>query len=72
MSGLEDEFSGKVVAQNVDAKTPDAVTAVQELGFKNHGLVIRTSEGRVLWSQPDHEVEPEQVRLALKKLLRAR
>ena len=68
MSGLEDEFPGKVKALNVDATTPENKEIVQKLGFKTHGLVIRSSKGKVLWKQPDHDVNMDDVRKAIKKL----
>ena len=70
MSGLEQEFPGKVKGQNLDAKTPENQKVVKELGFKTHGLVIRSSEGKVLWKQPDHEVKMEEVRRELDQLLK--
>lgn len=69
MSGFETEFPGKVVASNLDATTPEAVEAIRSLGFKNHGLVIRSGDGEVLWSQPDHEVDVDAARKALKELV---
>ena len=69
MSGLEEEFGGSVRAYNVDATTPDAQAAVAELGFSSHGLVVRSSGGEVLWSQPDHDVDIEQAREAIRGLL---
>lgn len=69
MSGLEQEYPGRVIARNVDAKTPQAEREVRELGFNNHGLVIRTAEGRVLWKQPDHQVNVEEARVKLRELL---
>ena len=69
VSGLEAEFPGQVVAQNVDASTPQSRRAVEELGFIDHGLVIRGSKGEALWKQPDHDVNVDDVRNALKKLL---
>lgn len=72
MSDLEQEFPGKLVANNVDATTPDAERAVRELGFGNHGLVIRSAGGETLWKQPDHDVRIEDVRQALQELLAAR
>ena len=68
MSGLEDEFPGKVKALNVDATTPENKEIVQKLGFKTHGLVIRSSKGKVLWKQPDHDVNMDDVRKEIKKL----
>jgi hypothetical protein len=68
VSGLDQEFVGKVVAQNVDATTPESAAVCQELGFSNHGLVIRSADGEVLFSQPDHEVDMDDVRAKLKEL----
>ena len=70
MSGLEKEFPGKVKAQNVDATTPENKKIVQELGFKSHGLVIRSSDGKVLWKQPDHDVNMDDARKAIGDLLK--
>ena len=69
MSGLEQEFPGKVTAANVDATSEESMRAVKQLGFENHGLVIRDSAGTTLWKQPDHEVELAAVRQALEDLL---
>ena len=70
MSELEQEFPEKIVAQSVDATTPANAEIVKELGFGNHGLVIRSSEGTAVWKQPDHEVDMVQVRKALEDLLK--
>ena len=69
MSGLEQEFSGKVKSQNLDATTEKSREDIKELGFHNHGLVIRSPEGEVLWKQPDHQVKMEDVRKAIRELL---
>jgi hypothetical protein len=70
VSGLETEFPGKVKAQNVDATTPESVEGMKGLGFKNHGLVIRSSKGKVLWKEADHTVKMEDVRAAIQDLLK--
>ena len=70
MSGLEQEYKGRVRSQNLDASTPENKKAVKELGFENHGLVIRSSEGKAVWKQPDHDVKIEDVRRELDKLLK--
>ena len=70
MSGLEKEFDGRVKGQNVDATTPESKKVIKELGFENHGLVIRSAEGKVLWKQKDHDVNMDDVRSALKELLK--
>jgi len=68
VSGLGPEFEGKVVASNVDATTPESKQICQDLGFKNHGLVIRSADGKTLWSQPDHDVVMDEVLAKLREL----
>ena len=69
MSGLEQEYKGRVRGQNRDATTPENKKVIQSLDFENHGLVIRSADGKVLWKQPDHEVNMEDVRRELGRLL---
>jgi hypothetical protein len=69
VSGLEQEYKGKVRAENLDATTPENQKVVKSLGFENHGLVIRDSGGKVLWKQADHGVKIEDVRKALDGLV---
>ena len=70
MSGLEQEFPGKVKALNVDATTPENKKIVQKLGFKSHGLAIRSARGKVLWTQHDHDVNMDDVRKEIVTLLK--
>jgi hypothetical protein len=70
VSGLEKEFPGKVVAKNVDATTPESKKEVKELGFENHGLVIRSAKGDVLFKQKDHTVKMDEVRKELATLVK--
>ncbi len=69
VSGLSEEFSQQVVSRNVDAGLPDSVQDVETLGFTNHGLVVRSADGMVLFKQPDHEVSMDEVREAIRGLL---
>ncbi len=69
MSGLEQLFPGKVVTKNVDATTPESKVICRDLGFQNHGLVIRTADGTAVWKQPDHDVNIEDARAKLEQLL---
>ncbi len=69
MSGLEQEFPGQVAARNVDATTPESRLVIERLGFRSHGLVVSSSEGEVLASQADHQVDMERVRATLRELL---
>ena len=72
MSELDQDFQGSIVASNVDATTPESQEIVKQLGFNNHGLVIRSPEGETLWKQPDHEVVVAEVRTALEELTQNR
>jgi len=66
---LEQEFEGRVVAANVDATTPETKEVCRQLGFQNHGLVVRDSHDAVLWKQPDHQVVVDDARKAIEGLL---
>ena len=70
VSGLEQEFAGKVKARNIDCTTKEGQDALAELGFKSHGIVIRGADGKALWKQADHTVKIEDVRKALDDLLK--
>ena len=69
VSGLEQAFPGKVTAHNVDAFSPEVRKEIQGLGFKSHGLVIRSLDGAVLWKQADHTVNMDRVREELSQIL---
>jgi hypothetical protein len=69
VSGLSEEFSQQVMGHNVEAGLPDSITDVESLGFTNHGLVIRSADGTILFKQPDHEVNMDEVREAIQRLL---
>ena len=70
MSGLEQEFSGKVKAENVDATNPKAAKTIKAMGFNTHALVIRSAKGKVLWKQADHNVKLDEVRTEIRQLLK--
>jgi hypothetical protein len=72
VSGLAGEFSGRVVGKNEDATTDANKKIVSALGFESHGLVIRSARGDVLWKQADHDVKMDDVRAALRNLLKDR
>lgn len=69
VSGLEKEFPGQVKAQNLDATSEESKKAIKELGFRNHGLVVRSADGKVLHKQADHTVDMDEVRKAIRGLL---
>jgi hypothetical protein len=69
VSGLAQEYKGRVGGQNLDATTEENKKIVQSLGFETHGLVVRSADGKILWKQPDHQVQMEDVRRELDRLL---
>ncbi len=70
VSGLGTEYPGKVIAENLDATTPENEKIVKELGFESHGIVIRSADGRVLWKEKDHQVKMKDVRAELDRLVK--
>lgn len=69
MTRLEKEFPGKVDVRTVDATTPEAKRLMDVLGFHAYGLVIHGRRGELLWKQPDHTVNLEEVRQQVRELL---
>jgi hypothetical protein len=69
VSGLEEEFPDQVTAQNLNAFDDGAKPVIESLGFDNHGLVIRSMDGEVLWKKADHTVKIEEVRAAIQEIL---
>jgi hypothetical protein len=69
VSGLEQAFPGKVTARNVDVTEPGVRAEIKGFGFKSHGLVIRTTDGKALWKQADHTVSMIDVNEALHEIL---
>ena len=69
VSELKNEFPGKVTPHNIEANLPGAQESIKALGFKSHGLVIRSEDGTTLWKQADHTVRIDSVRAALHEIL---
>ena len=72
MSELQEQFPEEIVAQSVDATTPESQQICKDLGFNNHGLVIRSPEGETLWSQPDHRVVVDEARAFVEEQIKKR
>jgi hypothetical protein len=70
VSGLEQEFPGRVKAQNLDATGEEAKKAIKELGFQSHGLVVRSADGKVLHKEADHTVDMDKVKAAIRELVK--
>jgi len=66
VASLEKDFPGKVKVESLDASSPEAAEMTKRLGFKEHGLVIRSSRGAVLWKATDHKLKMDEVREELK------
>ena len=69
VASLEQEFEGKVKVESLDANSPEAAEMTKRLGFKEHGLVIRSHRGAVLWKATDHKLQMDEVREQLKSQL---
>lgn len=69
VSGLEQKFPGKVTARNIDASDPERLEEIQSLGFRTHGLVVRSKDGTMLFKQSDHSVDMSAVEGALRQIL---
>jgi len=66
---LEQDFPGKVTVESLDANSPEAAEMTKRLGFKEHGLVIRSHRGAVLYKATDHKLRMDDVREQLKQQL---
>ena len=69
VSGLAQEFPGKVAARNVDATEPEYRSELNALAIKSHGLVIRADDGTFLWKEEGHTVRIDDARVALRQIL---
>lgn len=69
VAALEKDFPGKVRTESLDVASPDAAKMVQMLGFKDHGLVIRSHRGAVLYKDAGHEIKLDAVRQQIRDLL---
>lgn len=69
VASLEQEFQGKVTVESLDANSPEAAEMTKRLGFKEHGLVIRSARGAVLYKATDHKLKIDDVREQLKQQL---
>lgn len=67
VASLEQEFQGKVTVESLDANSPEAAEMTKRLGFKEHGLVIRSSRGAVLYKATDHKLKIDDVREQLQQ-----
>lgn len=64
---LEQEFPGKITVESLDANSPEAEEMTKRLGFKEHGLVIRSHRGAVLYKATDHKLKMDDVREQLRQ-----
>lgn len=69
VSGLEQEFPGRVQVSLVSSEEEEAREDIQRLEFRDHGLVVRDFRGAVLIKQADHTVNLEEVRATLQQAL---
>jgi hypothetical protein len=68
VSSFPAELQGRVAVRTVSHLTPEAKRVVQQMGWSNHGLVIRR-DGEVLYSARDHRANAYDALVALKTAL---
>ena len=71
VSGLEKEFPDEVKTENLNAREPESQKVIKDAGFQTHGLIIRDANDAIVWKQADHHVKMDDVRRAIRKLLKA-
>ena len=69
VSGLDKEFAGVVKTENLNARDAESQKVIKEVGFRNHGLIIRNARNEIVWKQADHTVNMDDVRTAIRTLL---
>ncbi len=65
---MPDQYPGELSVHTIEHLEPGAAQAVKALGFRSHGLVIRVGD-EIVFRQPDHRVDIEEARAALKRIL---
>ena len=70
VSGLAEEFCGEIKTENLNAREPESQKVIKDAGFQTHGLIIRNSNDEIVWKQADHTVKIDDVRAAIRKLLK--
>ncbi len=68
MNGLDKEHGDALQCQVLDATTAESKRKITEYGFKNHGLVIFDSDGRVRKKMDGHHWTEAQIRAALNEV----
>ncbi len=69
VNGLEEQYTGKLECEILDATTPESVEQIKGYGFGNHGLVIFDGEGNVQKKMDGHMMQEPQIRQALKEVM---
>ena len=65
----EEQYTGKLECEILDATTPESVEQIKGYGFGNHGMVIFDSEGKVQKKMDGHMMQEPQIRQALKEVM---
>jgi hypothetical protein len=65
VSSLPAEFGNQISVRQVSHLEPEAKQVVRELGWANHGLVIREN-GKIMYSASDHRANGFDALVALK------
>jgi hypothetical protein len=69
LAALAKEFPGKLRTRVADATEASSIQAMRVLGIPEHGVVIRSANGAVLWKYEDDKVSFDEVRQQVKTLI---
>lgn len=69
MNGLEEQYTGKLECEIVDATTDESKAKIKAYGFGNHGMVIFDDEGSVKKKMDGHLMQEPAIRQALKEVM---
>lgn len=69
LTGVAESFNGRVAVRLVRNDSEEGRAATQQHGFRSHGVVLTTADGRDALVEADHRVFPEHVAAALGRVL---
>lgn len=69
MNGLEEQYTGTLECEILDATTEESKAQIKAYGFGNHGLVIFDGEGNLQKKMDGHKMQEPQIRQALQEVM---
>ena len=69
VNGLEEQYTGKLECEILDATTDESKAQIKAYGFGNHGMVIFDGEGNVQKKMDGHLMQEPKIRQALQEVM---